>query len=194
MKSRDYLQENLPEFPFQLSGLTVLFDSVSANLVSTQLKSMGLALLIISFLMLFVFGVKTGLISILPNLFPILIIFGVMGYFSFPLNIGTAIIAAIAIGIVVDDTIHYVSHFQTARRRTTNAAEAAQEALHEVGSALVYTSIALTLGFGIFLLSEGKILGDFGILSGLGIVTALLGDLFLTPVLLVKLGSFNLKK
>ncbi|TNF46314.1 hypothetical protein EP232_04655 [bacterium] len=185
-----YLEENLAEFRVELTGFTMLFDSSSANLVKTLLESMALALFIISCLMLVSFGLKVGSISLLPNLFPIIFIFGVMGYFGFPLNIGTSIIAAIAIGIVVDDTIHYVSHFRSARRDTEDSTKAAQEAINEVGGALTFTSLALTLGFGVSLISEGKILVDFGILSGLAIVTALVGDLFLTPVLLVRLGSF----
>ncbi len=181
-----YAGDRLARFEVELTGFTMLFDEASDNIVKTQLESLTLALVIILGLMLLNFGLRGGLISILPNLFPIIFIFGVMGYLGFPLNIGTAIIAAIAIGLVVDDTIHFFSHFRYGLGKSGDPNRAAEEAIRGVGSALCFTSLALAVGFGIFLFSECAVMVDFGILSILGIVTALLGDLFIGPVLLLR--------
>ena len=180
-----YLRGHFPEYEVKLTGITQLFEAVNRHIVQTQVRSLMIAFFIILGLMLVNFGFKGGLISILPNIFPIVFMFGLMGYAGFTLNVGTAIIAAIAIGLVVDDTIHYFSHFRYELGRCGSRREAATNAIEGVGSALCYASVALILGFGIFLLSESQVLVDFGILSVVGIVTALLGDLFLSPVLLL---------
>jgi len=86
--------------------------AVTESIVLTQIQSFGLSMLVITVLMIILFGLKGGLVSILPNIFPIVFVLGLMGHAGFSLNMATAIIASIAIGIVVDDTIHYFSHFR----------------------------------------------------------------------------------
>jgi len=186
-----YLRGNFPEFVVTQTGITQLFEAVNRYIVQTQMRSLLLAFAIILTLMLVNFGIKGGMLSVLPNIFPIVFIFGLMGYAGFALNVGTTIIAAIAIGLVVDDTIHYFSHFRYELQRCGDRPQAAEAAVEGVGSALCFASAALILGFGIFLFSESAVLVDFGILSGVGIITALLGDLFLSPVLLVRYRVFR---
>ncbi len=107
-----------------------------------------------------------------------------MGWAGFRLNMATAIIASVAIGIVVDDTIHYFTHFRHEYRLSRDIHIAMRTALIKVGRALVFTSLVLATGFLIFIFSQTRILLDFGILSSIAVFTALLGDLFIGPVLL----------
>jgi hypothetical protein len=112
-------------------------------------------------------------------------------WFIFYLNIATATIAAIAIGLVVDDTIHYFSHFRYEFGVTGQRELAMKTALQKVGRALCFTSLILVLGFLVFLFSETSILADFAILSSVAVITALLGDLFIGPVLLTRMRIFK---
>ena len=141
--------------------------------------------------MIILFGLKGGLVSILPNIFPIVFVLGLMGHAGFSLNMATAIIASIAIGIVVDDTIHYFSHFRYEFGETGEREQAMTRALQKVGKALCFTSVILVLGFVIFLSSESAILIDYGVLSSVAVISALVGDLFIGPVLLSRLSVFK---
>ena len=190
---KSYTDRNFNRFNAKITGFDNLVHRVTGRIVSTQIQSLGLAFLVILGLMLVLFGSKGGLVSILPNIFPIVFVLGLMGYARFYLNIATSIIASIAIGIVVDDTIHYFFHFRHELSLIGNRGIAMENALQRVGRALCFTSLILVLGFSIFLLSETRILIDFGILSGAAVATALLGDLFIGPVLLVKFSVFKKK-
>ena len=105
-----YINKNFKKINTEITGLDNMVHKVTERIVSTQIQSLGLAFLVILGLMLLLFGFRGGLVSILPNIFPIVFVLGLMGYARFYLNIATAIIASIAIGIVVDDTIHYFFH------------------------------------------------------------------------------------
>jgi predicted RND superfamily exporter protein len=174
-----------------VTGMDNLIHMVTQRIIATQTRSLGLAFIVILGLMLLLFGLRGGLASILPNVFPIVFLLGLMGYGRFYLNVATSIIASIAIGIVVDDTIHYFSHFRHELKRLGDREKAMRVALRQVGRALVATSVILTLGFSIFLISDSKILVDFGLLSCAAIIMALLGDLFIGPVLLSRLRIFH---
>ena len=190
---QSYIDQNLSDLKVEITGLDDLINKVTDNIISTQIESFGLAFFVILIIMLVVFGLKAGLLSIIPNIFPIVFVFGFMGYCGFDLNMATAIIASIAIGMVVDDTIHYFSHFKDQYAEVGDCDLAMQRALENVGRALIFTSAALVLGFLIFLFSRTRILMDFGILSSIAILTALLGDLFIGPVLLMKIPVFRRK-
>lgn len=188
---RKYTDKNFNQFDVEITGLDNLFRKLTERIVLTQIHSLGLAFLVILGLMVLLFGFRGGLVSILPNIFPIVFVLGLMGYARFYLNIATAIIASIAIGIVVDDTIHYFSHFRHEFAVTGDREQAMKRALQKVGRALCFTSLILALGFTIFLISETSILLDYGILSSIAVITALLGDLFIGPVLLTKFKVFK---
>jgi len=179
-----YLESHFNDFDIQVTGFDYLVNQLTRNIVGTQISSLRTAFIIILGLMLLIFGLKLGFLSLLPNVFPIVFILGLMGWAGFRLNMATAIIASVAIGIVVDDTIHYFTHFKYEYRRCGDIHKAIRAALTGVGRALIFTSLILTTGFLIFILSETRILMDFGILASIAIFTALLGDLFIGPVLL----------
>ncbi len=186
-----YVAETMPEFRAEITGLDYLVSEVSKRVVLTLIQSFALAMGVITVMMILVFGPRGGLVSILPNVVPIVFVLGLMGYAGFGLNIGTAIIASIAIGIVVDDTIHYFSHFRDELSQTRDPKKAMMAALTRVGKPLCFTTLILVAGFGIFLAAESGIMTSYGILSGTAVIMALLGDLFLGPVLLSRLRVFR---
>lgn len=186
-----FAEQNLGQFKVDITGFDHLVHKVTERITVTQIQSLGLAFLVILVLMFMMLGLRGGLLSMVPNIFPIVFVLGLMGYAGFHLNIATAIIASIAIGIVVDDTIHYFTHFKHEFQEAGERKAAMLNALHKVGPALCFTSLILVLGYIIFLLSETRILMDFGILSSIAVITALVGDLFIGPTLLVKFNIFR---
>lgn len=180
----DFFDDHLAEHRVRITGFDYLVNQLTRRIVATQITSLRTALAIILLLMLIIFGLRLGLLSLLPNVFPVVFILGLMGWAGFRLNMATAIIASIAIGIVVDDTIHFFTHFKYEYRKTGDIHRAMRAALTGVGQALIFASLILITGFLIFILSDTRILMDFGILASIAIFTALLGDLFIGPVLL----------
>jgi len=178
------LQEISPGTQFTITGYDVIVHETSHRIMVTLIKSLGTAFLIILILMCLLFGIKTGLISLIPNIFPIVIVFGVMGYFKFSLNLATVMVSAIAIGIVVDDTIHYFFTFVNTYRENPNYKNALINTHHKIGSAICITSLIIVLGLFLLLLSSTQILIDFSFLSIIVIASASIGDLLLSPVLL----------
>ena len=187
----DFTDTHFHQFRVDITGFDNLVHKLTERITLTQIQSFGLAFLVILVLMFMMLGLRGGLLSVVPNIFPIVFILGLMGYAGFNLNIATAIIASVAIGIVVDDTIHYFTHFKHEFQETRERKAAMRNALHKVGPALCFTSLILVLGYLIFMLSETRILMDFGILSSIAVVTALIGDLFIGPTLLVKFNIFR---
>jgi len=128
--------------------------------------------------------VKAGFLSLIPNLFPIVVSFGVMGIFDIPLNTGTAMIAAIAIGIAVDDTIHFMVRYNSEMKRLNDQGQAMVECIHSEIRPVLTTSVALALGFVVLAFSSFVPVIYFGVLSALVMLLALAGDMLLTPILL----------
>ena len=188
------LTKYLNDINFKISGFEQLMAKNSHYLVTTQINSLALAFIFILVFMVVLFGIEGGLISIIPNIFPIVILLGFIGYFNYYLNLATSIIASIAIGIVVDDTIHYFSHFRYELKRLHDRKKAMIAALENVGTALCFTSVVLVLGYLVFMFASSKILMDYGLLTGIAIVSALFGDLFIGPILLVYLPVFKNNK
>jgi len=187
---RAYAAEAFAGYETEITGMDLLVSGVNDRIVLTQIRSFGLAVAVITGMMILVFGWRAGLLSIVPNVLPIVFVLGLMGYAGFGLNIATAIIASIAIGIVVDDTIHFFSHFRDELRVTGSRDRAMVNALTKVGKALCFTTAILVAGFVVFLFADLGILASYGILSGAAVVAALAGDLFVGPALLAKVTVF----
>ncbi|MFH1422078.1 MAG: MMPL family transporter, partial [Planctomycetota bacterium] len=183
-------------FSVNITGTIQIWKTLSSNFVSSLVKSFTLSFLIIFGIMSLIFGWKAGILSIVPNIFPIIISMGLMGFVKIDLNLATATIAAVILGIVVDDTIHYFTHFRHELLYSSNHEEAMKKALFSVGKAMIFTSIILSSGFFVFIFSETTNATFFGVLSSIGIIAALICDLFVGPVLLVKFKVFkaSLKK
>ncbi|MBF0277491.1 MAG: RND family transporter [SAR324 cluster bacterium] len=176
------LQRDYPELKAEITGNLGLMMKMIDYISWSQVQSFSIALAVVSFLLLIVFGSKrVGFFAMLPNVFPILVTFGVMGYFEIHLDIDTLIIAPIIIGISVDDTIHFLTHYRAEILAHSDIKKAIIATLHEVGQAITFTSMILITGFLFMLFSSHQGLANFGILSAVAIGTALVADLFLLP-------------
>jgi predicted RND superfamily exporter protein len=168
------------------TGTIVLLNHSADTLARAQLMGLAQVLLVLLALMSLLFlSLRIGLLSLVPNVFPIVVLFGAMGWAGIPLNVSTSMIAVIAIGIAVDDTIHYLSEFNARVRATGDQEKAVLQAAESVGRPIVFTSLALTAGFLVVCLSGFQPIRHFGILASLTTAVALLGDLVLTPALLM---------
>ena len=120
----------------------------------------------------------------IPNLLPILLAIGVMGAFSWPLDMFTMLIGSIAIGLAVDDTIHFMHNFHRYFHETKDAAESVRRTLLTTGRAMLATTVVLATGFFIYLFSYMENIFRFGLLTGFAILMALVADFFLAPAMM----------
>jgi len=180
------LRSDHPNLQVQITGVFALFMKLSDVVSWSQIKSFSLALGVISVVFIFVFrSVKGGLISIVPNLFPILVAFGTMGFVGFALDLDTILVAPIAIGIAVDDTVHFLSRYRMESLAGAPPRRAVQHTFREVGQAMVFTSLILSAGFLMFTFSQHNGLSHFGLLSAMAIISAVISDLFFLPRLCI---------
>ena len=175
------------EFPGLSATLTgnVNLLAVMLNYIAwAQIKSFGLALIVISAILFWIQGsFKAGLISLAPNLFPILVTFGLMGFLGIPLDADTLVIAPIIIGLAVDDTIHFMTHFKLEMMHRQSISRAMAAVVREAGQAIVFTSLILAAGFLVFLLSFHNGISRFGLFASVAVLAALAADLFFLPAL-----------
>jgi hydrophobe/amphiphile efflux-3 (HAE3) family protein len=176
-----------PSVPAVPTGSIVLLNGTTDDVVWGQVTSVTLALVVIFIVMSLLFvSPKVGFIAMLPNVVPIAIFFGILGWSDIMLNIGTSIIAAIALGIAVDSTIHYMVRFNRELQATHDERHSLAMALRTVGRPIVYTSVALTAGFLVIRLSDFVPIRDFGDLTAATMVVALAANLLLLPALLAE--------
>jgi uncharacterized protein len=185
-KVRAYIAEHFPaEIPTRLTGLLVLMSGTTSDIVSGQIESLTTALVIIFAVMAIMFlSAKVGFLAIMPNVLPIVLFFGVMGWLGIYLNIGTSLIAAIALGIAVDSTIHYMARLNLELRGETDQSAAIVRTLRTVGVPIVYTTVALFFGFLTFGFSNFVPIQNFGVLAGVTMVTSLGANIVFLPALL----------
>jgi len=166
-----------------VTGGAVLYANMNRSLLTGQLRSFGLSLGIITFLMILMAGeVGLGLISLVPNLLPIFWTMGLMGFLGYPLDSTTAMIAPIALGMAVDSTIHFLSRFRREYKKTQDHQKAMERTLHLIGRAMIGTSLPLAAGFFVLTISVFRPVYAFGLLSGTVVILAMLLDLILTPI------------
>jgi len=191
------LQEEISGSPLiaskmEMTGIGALWLKLLDYIVSSQIQGFLIAFSSIEIMMcMLLSSVKTGLISMIPNLVPVFLTLGAMGWFGIELDYSKAGIAAVAMGIAVDDTIHLVLRFRHEFRECGNYSEALRRSLREVGRALVITSVALVAGFQILLLSMLDSQATQGILLSTTIVTALIADFLLMPALILTFKPFG---
>jgi len=167
------------------AGTAILVANTLVPILKGLKQSLFLAIATIFLLMILVFrSLRLGLISMIPTLIPISLTLGLMGLFDISLNFSTAPMAAIALGLAIDDTIHFISRFKIEFRRDGDYAPALQRTLRSVGKPILITSIVLVCGFFIFLFSNFHLTQNMGVLISFSVVSAILGDLILLPVLL----------
>lgn len=169
-----------------VTGKTMLVNKLVQNIVDSQVQSLALACGVIFAILLVVFrSISLGLLSLVPNILPIVFNLGLMGWLGIPLNTATAIISAVAIGIAVDDTIHFIHQYQEELRNGLSPHPAVLAALEKKGRAIVGTSLILMGGFGVLVLSSFVPTIQFGFLCSMIMLFALVSDLFVLPALIL---------
>lgn len=164
----------------------VMFAYIGFTNIRQMLKGTTLALILISGLLIFAFrSFKYGMLSLLPNLLPAGIAFGLWGLFVGEVGLSLSVVTGMTLGIIVDDTIHFMSKYLKAAK-TQNLEEALHTAFNLVGKALVVTTVVLAAGFGILALSTFRLNASMGLLTAMTIVLALLVDFFFLPACLLK--------
>ncbi len=176
---------NCENLDIRVTGRAVLHVNTIEALVNGQIQSLCMAASVIAIILFIVLkSFKLGLLSLIPNLFPVLLNFGIMGAFSIPLNTATALISAVAIGVAVDDTIHFLIEYIKKRKSGLEIPVAVESVIAEKGKAILLSSLILCIGFGTMVTSKFVPTVHFGALSAVIMVTAVIGDLIVLPSML----------
>lgn len=176
----------------KLTGLSIMLSSVMVKAIHSSAVSYLLALFVISIMMIIMIGnLKIGLISMIPNMLPILSLSAVMFLFSMPLDMFTMLIGAIALGLAVDDTVHFMHNFRRYQDRGFSVDDSIKYTLLGTGRAIVVTSIVLSMGFLVLLLGDMNNMYNFGVLTSIAILVALVADFFLVPAIMKVIENEN---
>ena len=187
-KIRKHLVEELKFAPetIQFTGMVVLYNNMLQSLYRSQILTIGVVVFAIMVMFMILFrSFSLALIGIIPNLLAAGTVLSLMGWLGIPLDMMTITIAAITVGIAVDNTIHYIHRFQKEFKVDQNYLETMDRCHGSIGKAMYYTSVTITLGFSILALSEFMPTIYFGLLTGAAMVIALLGALALLPLLII---------
>ena len=191
-RAQVWLRANVPTFAHEGSGLSVVFAHLSLRNINSMLRGTILAMALISFVLIWIFkSVRIGLLSLLPNFIPAIMSFGLWGYLVGHVGIASSVVIAVVFGIVVDDTIHFLSKYLKARREGLPAPEAVRSAFHTVGHALWTTTAVLSAGFLVFATSGFEVSWALGLLVTITILFALVADFLLLPTLLIAIDRKN---
>lgn len=175
-----------PRAEVGVEGYAVEQSSMNNKLVEGEIKSICISFGVILLLLIASFtSVKTGLIGMIPNVTPILVIGGVMGAFGFSMDMMTMMVMPMALGIAVDDTIHFVNHAKLCFERCGNYSQSILTTFREVGKSMVSTTIILCMMFLAYMVSPVTIFFRVGFMACIGLVTALVADFTITPVLIM---------
>ena len=185
-----YLQREskkaFPEDKVTVTGVIPLMVTTFTQAINSSVISYIIAFVLITLMMMLILrSVGIGLLSMIPNLTPIILGLLLMVIFKIPLDMFTLLIGSIAIGLAVDDTIHFMHNFMRYYHQTGDSAEAIRHTFFTTGKAMVITSVVLSLGFYAYTQAQMISVQNFGILTGTVILFALLADLLMAPALMV---------
>ena len=185
-RARDWLRANAPGLAGPASGFTMIAAHMSNENIGSMLQGTIIAGGLISLILLLVFrSIFIGVICLVPNFVPALLLFGLWGYIQGNVGLGGSVVVAVAIGIIVDDTIHFMTHYLRDRRKGRSAAEAVRTTFGAVGPALGTTTAILAAGFLVFSASGYEPGVQLGFMVTLTIVFALIADFLLLPPILM---------
>jgi hypothetical protein len=188
-KAREWLKDNAPQSMFTYgSGLSLIFAHISERNIKTMLGASFGALVLISGVLIFAFrSFKIGLVSLIPNLAPAFMAFGLWGLLVGQVGLGLSVVISLTLGIVVDDTVHFLSKYLRARREHNMIpSEAVRYSLNTVGTAMWITTASLVGGFLVLTYSGYKMSSDIGLMSAITITLALAMDFLLLPTVLMR--------
>ena len=185
-RAQGWIRENAPGLSTEATGVTIVFAHLSQTNIRSMLTGTIAAMALISLILVLVFrSVLLGLVSLVPNFIPAALSFGIWGYLVGRVGLAGSVMTAIAFGIIVDDTIHFLSKYLKARRGGAAPADAVRSTFAIVGHAMWTTTVVLCLGFLVFAASGFEISWALGLLVTLTIFIALLADFLLLPPLLM---------
>ena len=177
---------------FKLTGMLILYNNMLNSLFDSQIRTLGAVVFVLFLMFLVLFrSLKVALIAITVNIIPVGVIFGVMGWLSIPLDMMTITIAAISIGIAVDNTIHYIHRYKTEFAQSNDYVLSMFNSHRSIGTAMYYTAITIMIGFSVLMLSEFVPTIYFGLLTLVAMLMAILADLMLLPTLLLLFKPFK---
>jgi len=184
-----WLDQNTANYKVELASPILMFSHIGSRNIIRMIIGSLLALVLISFLLMLAFkSVKLGLISLIPNLVPAGIAFGIWGIINGQIGLGLSVVTGLTLGIVVDDTVHFISKYQRARtEKGMNSEDAVRYAFSTVGIALWITSFVLVVGFLVLSLSHFTMNAEMGLMTAITIAIALFLDLLFLPPLLMSL-------
>jgi predicted RND superfamily exporter protein len=184
---QDFLEEQaraaiLPPATYNITGITPLAKAAEDALIDTQIHSFALAGgLILVVIGAFMRSARAAVVAILPNLLPIFSVFALMTLFDIPFDTATVMIASVAIGIAADDTVHFLAHYKEEKQSGLDTVAAVRCSLQKAGPAITYTSIVTAAGFAVLVLADFKPIQYFGLFTGVTMITAWMGDVFILP-------------
>ena len=171
-----------------VTGQTALYASMQKSITNTLIISLLLTILIISFMILVIFKkLKILWILLLPNILPIVLVLGTIGWLNITIDMGVAITGAIVIGIAVDDTIHFLVKYFNLKKEGLAMSNTLNEVLLFAGKPILFTTIVLSLSFSVLIFSNFEPNQKFGMVTSIALIVALLADLLLLPALLSRL-------
>lgn len=180
------LEQEFPELEVTVTGTMAMMMRMADDLARSQYSSLLLALGIISVIMIVTLGsLQGGLLAMIPNLIPAVLSFGLMGLLGMPLDADTLLIAPIIIGIAVDDTIHFMTHYRVDLARTGSISKALISTIRDVGQAVMFTTMVIALSFALLSFSGHLGMAKMGFFGAIAIFFALLCDLFLIPAMII---------
>ncbi len=184
-KVEKHLQLQFPDTTFSITGLMMLFAQALKKLIVSLVDSYIIVFIVVTILMVILIGRwRIGLVSMLPNIFPVAVILGIMGWLGVPVDFFNIMLGSLVVGIAVDNTIHFFHNFRKYFEETGDSTLAVEKTFETTGRAMITTAIVLCAGFYIYLLSELNGLFIFGALTGSAILLALVADFLLAPALL----------
>ena len=185
-RAQAWLEANAPGMATAATGITMIFAHLSQRNIESMLQGTIIAMGLISLILILVLrNLRIGLISLLPNFIPAAMSFGLWGYLVGRVGMASSVVTVVAFGIIVDDTIHFLTKYLKARKEGLPAPEAVRYTFGAVGHALATTTVVLALGFLVFTASGFELSWALGILVSMTIVIALLTDFLLLPTLLM---------
>ena len=195
IKAQEWFSSNAPHLKLTAASPGLMFAHIGETNMASMLEGTLVALILISGLLVFALkSFKIGAISLLPNLLPAGIGFGIWGIYSGEVNLGLSIVLSMTLGIIVDDTVHFLSKYRHARINGNNAEESVRFAFASVGRALCITTLVLASGFSILMLSPFALNSDMGMLTSIIILVALAVDFLFLPPFLMAFDRKNTKE
>ena len=174
----------LPGSEIRITGAASLFSRTARLLAHTLVESYGTALLMIGLVLILALrSLRLGLLACVPNLLPIVLTLGFIGWIGIPLNTSTLLVGAIVLGLAVDDTLHFMHRFLETAKTAPTTAEAVRSTLETTGAALFVTSLVMSLGFLMSLAAYLSNVQQFGVIAAVAAATALVSDVLIAPAL-----------